>query len=178
LSRIIILLCCFISVQKDEPVITWRESYKLTWNDFKGEANQNEKAVAITVSGISFEYYIKQNIFRAGSFETKVAACFFPEKSWFKPELVNDYILSHEQLHYDITELYVRKFRKQLNQLKVSKTIKNDLELLQKLMNEQLAVKQNEYDAETNNSINKEAQLLWEQKINIELKTLVSYKSE
>ncbi|MFH4966074.1 DUF922 domain-containing protein [Gaetbulibacter sp. M235] len=178
MSRIIILFCCFICVQKDEPIITWRESYKLSWNDFKGEANQSLKAVAITASGINFEYYIKQNAFKAVSFKTKVEACFFPEESWFKPELVNDYILSHEQLHYDITELYARKFRQQLGQLKVSKTIKNDLESLQKSINEQLAVRQNEYDAETNNSINKEAQLLWQQKITKELQTLVSYKSE
>ncbi|MCF8272529.1 MAG: DUF922 domain-containing protein [Flavobacteriaceae bacterium] len=178
MSRFIILICCFLFVEKDEPVITWRESYKLSWNDFKGEAHKNEKAVAITASGFSFEYSIKQNVFRAVSFEAKVEACFFSEQSWYKPELVNDYILSHEQLHYDITELYTRKFRQQLSQLKVSKTIKSDLESLHKLMNKQLESRQNDYDAETNNSINKEAQLLWQQKIETELQTLVSYKSE
>jgi hypothetical protein len=178
LSRIIILICCFLCVEKDEPVITWKESYKLSWNDFKGEANQNSKAVAITASGFNFEYAIKQNVFRTVSFDAKVEAYFFPEKSWFKPESVNDYILSHEQLHFDITELYTRKFRQQLSQLKVSKTIKNDLESLQKLMNKELISRQNDYDTETNNSINKEAQLLWQQKIETELQALVSFKSE
>ena len=178
MTRILFVICCFLSVQNDEPVITWKDSYRLSWQDFKAKPEDNSSAAALTASGISFEYSITQSAFRVVSFKTQVEACFYPEKSWYKPQLANQYILAHEQLHYDITELYTRKFREQLTLLRPSKTLKKELDALQKAINKQLSDKQNAYDSETNYSRSPEVQQQWQTHINVELKKLEAFKSE
>ena len=160
----------------EPPVIVWSDSYVLSWKDFKGEPNAGTNAVAITASGISFEYSIKQNAFGVRDFKTSVKACFFPNSSWYKPVLVNDYVLAHEQLHYNITELYARKFRKEIAALKPSRSLKKELTELQKRINNQLTNRQNDYDSETNHSRNPEAQKHWELMISMELKALEDFK--
>lgn len=176
--RIFIVICCFLGVQNTEPIITWSDSYKLTWDDFKDEPKENSTAAAITASGITFEYSIKQSVFRVVSFKTKVLACFYPEKSWYKPQLANAHILAHEQLHYDITELYARKFRQQLSRLKPSKTLKSELNALKEYINKQLENRQHEYDTQTNYSSNSEVQEQWQELMKNELKKLAAFKSQ
>jgi len=74
-------------------------------------------------------------------------------------------VLSHEQLHFDITELFARKFRERL------KTVKNDTDIKKKVrkifaeINRELNTFQNKYDRETNYSRNIPEQLLWNEKI-------------
>lgn len=161
----------------EPPVITWTDSYQLSWKDFQGQPANNSSAVAITASGISFEYAIKESVFGILNVKTKVSACFYPKESWYKPKLVNNYILAHEQLHYDITELYARKFRKAITLIKPSKSLKRDLSALQKTINSQLTKRQNDYDFETNNSRNTEAQQNWQLLIEKELQELETFKS-
>lgn len=176
--RIFIVISCFLGIQNTEPIITWSDSYKLTWDDFKGGPKENSTAAAITSSGIGFEYSIKQSVFRVVSFKTKVLACFYPEKSWYKAQLANAHILEHEQLHYDITELYARKFRQQLSRVKPSKTLKSELNALQESINKQLENRQHEYDSDTDFSRSPEVQEQWQELIKDELKKLAAFKSQ
>ncbi|TYA71545.1 DUF922 domain-containing protein [Seonamhaeicola marinus] len=175
--RIIIVLCCFLCVQ-DEPVISWNDSYKLTWADFKDSPNPNTSAVAITASGISFGYSIKQTDTQVVGFSTEVYAHFYPEQSWYKPERADAHVLAHEQLHFDITELHARKLRYRISQLGISNTIKNKLRQLQKDINTELRALQNKYDSETDHSRNFEAQAQWNAYIAKELKTYSRFKSK
>lgn len=178
LRTFFIIIFCFFSVQNDEPTIIWSDSYKLSWDDFKGKPNESFGASAVTASGISFKYSIKQSTFRVVSFTAQVQACFYPEKSWYKPQLVNSHVLGHEQLHYDITELYARKFRKHLALLKPSKTLKQELDALQESINKDLSNRQNEYDEKTNYSRNIEMQRYFQKLIDLELDELNDFKSE
>ena len=110
--RIVLLFLCFFCIQNDESVLSWDASYKLSWSDFKAKPNTNSSAVAITASGIIFGFSIKQtDKNKVVSFTTDVYAHFYPEQSWYKMKRANNHILQHEQLHFDITELYARKFR-------------------------------------------------------------------
>jgi hypothetical protein len=175
--RILLVFCSFFLVQ-DEPVISWNESHKLSWSDFKDMPDTNVSAVAITASGISFGFSIRQTDHQVLNFSTEVYAHFYPEQSWYKPESANAHILGHEQLHFDITELYVRKFRYRIGQLKLSNQIKTELKTLQKTINLELKQLQNQYDVETNYSRNFEAQAKWETYIAQELKKLSKYESK
>ncbi|MFT3936340.1 MAG: DUF922 domain-containing protein [Chitinophagaceae bacterium] len=93
-----------------------------------------------------------------------------------------DYILSHEQGHFDIAEIFARK----LNQLikaykfKSSATAQKEVPAMyQKIMND-LAAMQNLYDSETDYSRNKAQQAAWLERINKELNKLsefADYKS-
>ena len=176
LSKIFFVLCCFLCVQ-EEPTLSWDEAYKLTWEDFKGESNHDISAVAITASGISFGFSFKQTDTDIISFTTNVFTHFYPEQSWYKPDIADANVLGHEQLHFDITELFARKFRQRISHLKVSNAIRSELESLNKTINKELSVMQNTYDSETDFSRNFEQQDKWKVYIANALQNLSNYKS-
>ena len=176
--RILFLLFFLVYVQNDEPVLSWNAAYKLSWKDFKGKPKINDGAVAITASGITFNFSItKTDIGEVVSFTSNVHAHFYPEASWYKIDRANDYILGHEQLHFDITELFARKFRYRISQLKVSNTIWIELKTIHNRINLELSQMQNRYDNETNFSRNPEAQIKWKTFVGAELDTLFNYES-
>ncbi|WP_445736502.1 DUF922 domain-containing protein [Mariniflexile sp.] len=172
-----LIVCCFLFVAQDEPVISWNEFYKLSWSDFKATPNKSENASAITASGITFGFSVKQTDTRVIGFTSNVHAHFYPEQSWYKVKEVDAHVLGHEQLHFDITELYARKFRQRISQLKVSNTIGSQLKKLHNTIKKELASKQNTYDAETDYSQIAEQQAKWKAYIVIELAKLSKYKS-
>ncbi|WP_372938074.1 DUF922 domain-containing protein [Seonamhaeicola sp.] len=174
--RILIVFCSFLLIQ-EEPVLSWSESYKLSWTDFKGSPNLQDSAVAVTASGISFGYSIKQTNNEVTNFSTQVHAHFYPEQSWYKPDRAGIHVLNHEQLHFDITELHARKLRYEINKLKITNHVKSELKTLQKTINLELKNTQNKYDLETNFSRNIEAQAQWKAYIAQELKKFSKYKS-
>jgi len=175
-AKILFVLCCFLFVQ-DETIMSWNESYKLSWTDFKGQPNHKVSAVAITASGISFGFSVRETDSRVISFTTEVFCHFYPEQSWYKPDRADTHVLGHEQLHFNITELYARKFRQYISLLKVSNTIKSELRQLNKTINKELAAMQDKYDTETNYSRNFENQTKWKAYIAEELKKFSKYKS-
>lgn len=171
-----LILCCFICVQ-DEPHMSWDEAYKLTWEDFQGEPNLHSSAVAITASGLTFGFSIKERDDVPVSFTTEVYAHFYPEQSWYKLNLADDHVLGHEQLHFDVTELHARKFRQRISQLKLSNNIKSELRRLGETMNKELQTMQQKYDSETDYSRNEVNQAKWKLYIKSELDKLSRYKS-
>ena len=171
------LFLCFATAD-NEVTMSWREDLKLTWNDFKGEKNSESDAVAVTASGITFSYAVRKSNSRIVGFKARIEADFYPEKSWVVKELADDYILAHEQLHFDITELHVRKLRKQISEVKVSQDLGRVLNTLHLNMNKELADMQHQYDTETNNSIDKVAQAKWITFVAGELKKYDDFKSK
>ena len=151
--------------------IGWSET-KLTWSNFKGKPKKTSPNEALTDSGMSIELECDGTTSRA------IVKCFFnPTKSWTKSK-DSDYLLAHEQLHFDITELFVRKLRKQLSEFG------NDCEQLSKHIesyynkNYQEFVKyQDQYDRESKHSLDKEKQALWEKKVAQELNALGQFAS-
>ncbi|APY07590.1 DUF922 domain-containing protein [Winogradskyella sp. J14-2] len=174
---IISIFLLFVGSSSNEETIAWSNMRKLTWKDFKGSPNPNSDAVALTASGITFGYSVKTAGKRIIGYKTSVQAHFYPDKSWYLSEKADDYILAHEQLHFDITELYVRKFKQQLKRLVVNQNIKTQMKQIHIAINEALDKTQKMYDQQTNHSINVEAQYYWENYIKEELKKLDTFKS-
>jgi len=122
---------------------------KLLWSDFKGKPDS--RGVALSYTQINFE-----TNYSDGRYSFVIYSQFLPYKSF--TTTAKEKILKHEQLHFDITELMVRKMRRLLvgvNDEKESnaiyaQTIKEWEEM------------QQQYDRETNNSINQERQAKWE----------------
>ena len=171
-----LILCSFLCAAQDQPVITWNESYKLSWSDFKDNPDNIDRAVAITASGITFGFSIKQTDTQVVSFTTDVLAHFYPEQSWYKVDETDAHVLGHEQLHFDITELFARKFRHRISQLKTSNTISSELKKLHNTIKKELTSMHDDYDAETDFSRNVERQAKWEAQIAMELAKLSNYK--
>jgi len=177
MMRLLLILCVIFLFQQDENMMLWSESSQLTWNNFKGQVEKDTDVVATTASGITFSYSIKKTDNRVVNFSTIVLGHFYPDKSWVKQEKVDNHILAHEQLHFDITELHVRKFKHQIEKLRVSNAISLELDNLHQEINVALSKMQNNYDSQSDYSRNLSHQAEWEDFVKKELQKLSNYKS-
>ncbi|RKE98045.1 DUF922 domain-containing protein [Ichthyenterobacterium magnum] len=177
-KALLFCLLFFNGASNDEVTISWTDDYKLTWDDFKGPIKPNTAAAAITASGITFGYSVKTSNGKIVSFNPSVEAHFYPEKSWYIKEKGNARLLAHEQLHFDITELHVRKFRAEISKLSITQNLRNELSRLHQRINDELAIMQSQYDSQTDNSINVKVQEQWEYLVAKALKEFEAYKSE
>lgn len=175
-----IIVCCFIFIAFAQPdtgkfkdAIAWNAARQLQWSDFKATPLINASEAAMTASSININYYTKgNNIFWS------VGVNFFPYASWSKQDKQNDYILKHEQLHFDITELYARKFRQALATQVFTKNDIKKLKVIQKSILQQWENEQNKYDLETDHSINEEKQATWQKDIEQRLQALEQYATK
>ena len=116
LAFIIIAICTLssyrnVSIDK-EPLINWSHDRKLTWEDFKGKPTASKSnMLAVTCSNINFTYKHSKGLIT--NYEIK--SVFIKDKSWTITS--NLKALAHEQLHFDINELYARKIRKSFDSL-------------------------------------------------------------
>ncbi|MFS4467646.1 DUF922 domain-containing protein [Maribacter sp. 2210JD10-5] len=144
--------------------MAWNEDRRLRWEDFKGNVPLGSSAAATTASGISYQfstYYENDEL----KLDYEVNSFFYPTKSWYKPQISNEIILAHEQLHFDITEVFTRKMRKELAQKQFTKNVKKEVRTIYKRILKELNDYQNDYDKETDFSRNIEKQDAWVKKI-------------
>ena len=149
---------------QEEGVVLWTPNKKLAWSDFKGKPSNISNAAAITASGISYNFSA-QGTKDKMELDFKVDTHFYPNKSWYKPKLANLNILSHEQLHFDISEVFARKLRQILTKTKFTNNAKSEIKEIYKNILRELNDYQNQYDAETNFSRDTVQQLIWNKKI-------------
>ncbi|WP_299103367.1 DUF922 domain-containing protein [uncultured Winogradskyella sp.] len=174
---LICLFVLFVSSETNEDTMTWDENNKLTWADFKASPDSDSDAVALTASGITFGFGVKTSGKRIVEFSTTVESHFYPNKSWYKKAQSDAHILGHEQLHFDLTELYSRKLRQEISKLQVNQNVKKQLNRLHEDINLKLSAAQAKYDRETQHSINAVKQREWANYVEKELKNLKDYKS-
>src|SRR5258705_4867657 len=96
---------------KDEELLDWSASRKLTWNDYKASPDPNSDAAASTTSYLAIEYNITSS-----NFGYKIQSMFSKTRSWGLHKTV--YILNHEQGHFDIAEIFARKLNKEMSEYK------------------------------------------------------------
>lgn len=164
------------NVKKYETEIEWTVDRKLIWDDFKGSPDKKAfpNAVAVTNSAISFESG-SFNPFKDG--KLFVRNMFNTYGSWVLPEGKTDYVLRHEQIHFDITEIYTRRLRKALIDANVTtKSSSRAYAIFDSIKNE-WEEKQKRYDYDTQNGIKKETQEEWEAFVKLELLKYDLYKS-
>lgn len=149
---ILTLFVAFFQAPSDPTEkITWTEDRKLSWEDFKGTPKGWDDYVASTSSGISFVYSVGV---AQGELHLNytVNSNFYPYSSWFVPEHASDYILRHEQTHFDISELHARIFRKRLAETEFSMNPKEKLDDMYAVIEEERRVMQKRYDNDTDHS--------------------------
>lgn len=156
--------------EQDYETISWNADKLLSWNNFKGKAPQNTRAAAITASGITYQFSTSGTSDNM-QVDFEISTHFYPNKSWYQPEICDDVILGHEQLHFDISELYARKMRKRLANTKFTQNVKAEVKSIYRETLKELDDFQNTYDDETNFSRNLEQQLIWNEKMTKALKS-------
>ncbi|MCM4169950.1 DUF922 domain-containing protein [Arenibacter sp. TNZ] len=149
---------------QEEEIIEWQPGKKLTWADFKGKPSNISNAAAITASGITYSFSAQGTADKM-ELDFTVSCHFYPNKSWYKHKLTNSTVLSHEQLHFDITEVYARKMRQELAKAKFNKNAKSQVKVIYRNVLKELNDFQNKYDSETNYSRDTVQQLIWNKRI-------------
>ena len=147
-------------IAQEEEAILWSAEYRLSWDDFKATPPEMGSVAATTASGISYFFSSTET---NGKMEVDftVRTYFYPQKSWYIPEICNDIILSHEQLHFDISEMFARKMRRQLASTRFTSNIKAEVREIYQQINKELSEFQKRYDTETNFSRNVAQQKAW-----------------
>ena len=150
---------------QDYETISWSASRPLSWNDFRGNVPTSPRAAAITASGITYSF-ATSGTKDAMEVDFKIDTFFYPTKSWYQPAVCDAIILSHEQLHFDISELFARKMKKRLEaETFTSDTVKSKVKSIYREILDELNDFQNRYDTETNFSRNLAKQEEWKLQI-------------
>ena len=143
----------------NEDLLNWSSSRRLTWSDYLGQPDPSSDAAASTTTFLGIDYH-----FTNTGFTFKIDSRFSKSKSWglYKTE----YILSHEQGHFDIAEVFARKLNKRMSEYKFDRrNYQQDLkQIYDEIVDEKEDV-QNTYDRETRHSINKQRQAEWLERI-------------
>jgi len=153
-----------------DDTIAWSATRRLVWSDFRARPDAYAYNAALTSSEIVFGFHYNS----AEGFTWNIQCLFNKDRSWVRVK--NNYILAHEQGHFDITEIYARKLQQQLKGYRLNKDrVSKDVSAIyQQVMKEQNDT-QNRYDTETDNSIKKGPQERWLEKIKDDLERLKAY---
>jgi hypothetical protein len=135
----------YCSFGQSKSQLVWTSSYKIDFDDFKRPyadrstekelgAGKHWALEGYINTGIRFEAEQDQNLTTYN-----VAAYMEPYESWIKDKS-DSLTLTHERAHFDITEIYARKLRKELSIIKNIKVARKryqiifrELEIEQKL---------------------------------------------
>ena len=157
-------------------VIDWDKWIKLNQSNFKA-SSKGSPGFAVATTASAFGFSIVDN---NGSISGNIYVRFYCEKSWWNPEYkdsdILDDILEHEQLHFDICELYGRKLYKEIIILRNSgRLTEKYIDRLYDKIEKQYSDYQDKYDKETNHSIDRTEQAKWNRRIKKELAQLSIY---
>lgn len=138
--------------------VLWTAERPLQWADFQGAPDyENDFVKALTASSIRYSYGCEN-----GYINYHIESVFKKSQSWVKEEARTTYHLSHEQLHFDITELYARKLRDVLDkeQFPCHRMYAFEQTIRQYL--KEWRDEQTTYDKETFFSVKRDKQADWE----------------
>lgn len=158
----------------NDSFILWSSSRKLTWDDFQGNSDEKSEYKAMTYCKMSLNDSISST-----AIFLNITCKFNKNNSWTKIKN-SDYLLKHEQLHFDIAELIIRKVRKECSLL-VSSDKDGTYAEIKKIYSKYVDIEWDSlnasYDTETSHGTIATKQKDWELKIAKELKALNAYSS-
>jgi len=136
--------------------IEWSER-RLSWDDFQAQPDRDSwRIAAVTSSVIQYRYHCKD-----GLLNYEVKSIFLKDESWVKDNARTTNYLAHEQLHFDITEVFARNLRKELSKRTFRCNEAKAFERsIQKVLDEWKKT-QTKYDRETQYSLDKPSQREW-----------------
>ena len=152
--------------------IAWAANRPLTWADFQGRPRYGEPEAALTSADLLSGAQCRDYVFSA-----TVTPTFDPATSWVRDvQRATPALLRHEQLHFDLAEVFARRLRQKLG------AVKFDCEKLQPAFNrltqtvyDQWSDEENRYDLDTNHGLNTAKQAAWDQKIQQQLAELQAF---
>ncbi|SHN32261.1 hypothetical protein [Chitinophaga sp. CF418] len=163
------------NVKAFEQKFEWSPDRKLTWDDFKGTPapNSDTNVAART----SCRFGIRIDTMYASGNRVVVTNEFICRQSSVRPERKTAALLAHEQLHFDLCEVYARLLRKQLANTQLTPAninrVSTDIFLETYRIYKETQWK---YDEETQHGLKPEPQARWKENIGKELAALAEYE--
>ncbi len=156
---------------ESEEIIPWLTERKLAWDDFLCTPQKQGDAVASTSTSLGISYQLKN-----GRLSYTITCNFSKHKSW--GILKTEYILKHEQAHFDITELHARKLYEALHNYEYNAaSFKKDIALIYERIVKEKEEMQDAYDGDTDHSRRKRIQYEWLDKIDTMLEETAMFAS-
>jgi hypothetical protein len=153
--------------------IFWSKTKKITWNNYKKAYNHTMVNPLMTMISTHYIHYVTQ---KGDTLVVDNYPIFFPKDSYVKPELKTKTRLQHEQVLFDLYEVWARKLKKDIATASFSSH--SYTVYLQSMHKTNLQNRNNEilkYRNETNYGENAAKQKEWAAKIQKELQELEKY---
>ncbi|GAA5088818.1 hypothetical protein GCM10023210_12840 [Chryseobacterium ginsengisoli] len=174
----IFVVCFLISNALFSQKIYWTEETKLKWSNFKSKINnqRGENVVAYTNCGWIYSYVRSSN--PKSPIKIKIETVFNEDKSWKDVKRINNYVLLHEQKHFDVAEVFSRKLRKEVaEKIKTGNDFDKYFQTIYNRILKEYQDFQKAYDGDTHNGIVEEKQSEYNRIIAEELENYKSYKA-
>jgi hypothetical protein len=154
--------------KENDTIIVWSKDRKLNWNDFQRSVHKETKGAQSDIGIDILSIPTKNN-----KYDYVVIPYFYKLRSSVASR--NPDILKHEQLHFDIAELFARKMRIKISQLnKDTFDLDNYNNSIEDIY-QNYFLYQEKFDKETGHSILIENQHIWEKEIANELEKTEFY---
>ncbi|MEO7445372.1 MAG: hypothetical protein ABIT96_10375 [Ferruginibacter sp.] len=162
---------CTAQENVSDSIVRWADKGKITWQEFTVK-DTNERFAAESLTFFKANFFLKDD-----SVFCQVITYLNKNQSWRKPTISenDDYGINHEQMHFNITELFAREVRKSiidhdLNEQQVKKIYMENAKACRAF--------QELYDSETRHSLDREKQAFWNSKIERLLSNLEAFKEQ
>ncbi|MFL5773866.1 MAG: hypothetical protein ACJ75F_11950 [Flavisolibacter sp.] len=160
-----------VTAEETNEYIPWTQTQRLSWDDFQCEPKRGTDAVASTSTSLGIAYQLQN-----GKLTYHITCNFSKVKSWGL--MRTDYILAHEQGHFDITEIFARKLNEALQNYEFNRrTFKRDINDIYQNIVAQKEEFQKMYDEDSDHSRNRKQQYDWLIKIQTLLDETEPYAS-
>ncbi len=162
----------------NDSILEWNSKDGLSWSDYLGTPNEDVFGYAMTsykIEIIPSDVLVDENDMVIGYENLSVKANFYKYYSWTIDRSNN--LLQHEQLHFDIAELFARKMRKEYRKSQANKDASFNTYLeLHNFFWKKCRKYQIKYDDETRHGLEEEINEKWIVKVNEELEVLKDFK--
>lgn len=156
------------TISKDTDKIVWSNDYQLQWKDFAGSVKDQNGMDAMTACVVEPKKDKEGNA---------SIICYFDKKSsWRIKKKETDNLLRHEQYHFNLSEIFTRKIRKEVIEKKAEYASKEFNKIFKKIWKD-CEKEQRKYDKETNHSRVSEEQSRWETEIDKQLQELNDFSN-
>lgn len=168
---ILLVFLVFSPICLKSQTIKWDENRPLMWSDFKGKLGFGWSAS--TYTQINYTYKVL-NFDCQYLINFDIESAFYPKNSmsWSHFNGDDEYLLKHEQLHFDINELFARKFAVAVHSAVFTDNFKSEIEDIFNKNWAECRAMQSKYDSESEHSRNSKMQYRWQLFIYLQLRWL------
>ena len=163
-----------LAILATQGAFRWSADRRLAWDDYRAQPDLSSPASAMTVYAVAFNDGCTDD-----KYWQTVSLEFLPDKSWVKFEALyqrNPRVLAHEQSHFDLAEVHVRRIRRAVLSLAQPCDMGHEARdrIAQKIVQADRD-DQKRYDQETAFGVDSGKQAEWTRRIDRELAALASY---